>query len=48
MKRLLQRIDDIEMKVMQLELPAPYSERWYTLRSHLAGAREHLLGLRAR
>jgi hypothetical protein len=48
MNRLLQRLDDIEMNVMQLELPDPYSERWYTLRSHLAGAREHLLGLRAR
>jgi TRAP-type uncharacterized transport system substrate-binding protein len=48
MTRLLQRLDEIEMQVMQLELPAPYSERWYTLRSHLAGARDHLLGLRAR
>ncbi len=48
MNRLLERIDSIEMKVMQLALPAPYAERWYTLRSHLAGARERLLGLRAR
>jgi TRAP-type uncharacterized transport system substrate-binding protein len=47
-KRLLQRIDEIDMQVMQLELPAPYSERWYTLRSHLASARDRLLGLRAR
>ncbi|TAG26338.1 MAG: hypothetical protein EAZ37_09785 [Burkholderiales bacterium] len=48
MKRLLQRLDDIEMKVIQLELPSDYTERWYTLRAHLAGARDHLLGLRSR
>ncbi len=48
MKRLLQRLDDIEMQVMQLDLPTSYSERWYTLRSHLSSARDHLLGLRAR
>jgi NMT1/THI5 like len=48
MKRLLQRLDDIEMQVIQLELPSDYTERWYTLRAHLAGARDHLLGLRSR
>ncbi len=47
-KRLLHRLDDIEMHVMQLELPTPYAERWYTLRSHLSEARKQLLGLRAR
>ncbi len=47
-KRLLQRLDEIDMQVMQLELPNPYAERWYTLRRHLADARERLLGLRAR
>lgn len=47
-KRLLQRLDDIEMQVVQLDLPIPYAERWYTLRSHLADARDRLLGLRAR
>jgi TRAP-type uncharacterized transport system substrate-binding protein len=47
-KRLLQRLDEIDMHVMQLDLPAPYAERWYTLRSHLASARDKLLGLRAR
>ncbi len=47
-KRLLQRLDEIEMQVMQLELPTPYAERWYTLRSHLADARDRLLGLRSR
>lgn len=48
MRRLLQRLDEIEMQVMQLELPTPYTQRWYTLRSHLAEARDRLLGLRAR
>jgi TRAP-type uncharacterized transport system substrate-binding protein len=48
MKRLLQRLDEIDLQVMQLNLPAPYAERWYTLRSHLVNARERLLGLRAR
>ncbi|MBS7807558.1 ABC transporter substrate-binding protein [Variovorax sp. PCZ-1] len=48
MKRLLQRIDEIDMQVMQLDLPTPHAERWYTLRSHLADARDRLLGLRAR
>ena len=47
-KRLLQRIDEIDMQVMQLDLPTPYAERWYTLRSHLAEAKDRLLGLRAR
>lgn len=47
-KRILQRIDEIDMQIRQLELPEPYAERWYTSRSHLAGARERLLDLRAR
>jgi TRAP-type uncharacterized transport system substrate-binding protein len=47
-KRLLERLDEIDMQVMQLDLPTPYAERWYTLRTHLAGARERLLALRAR
>jgi TRAP-type uncharacterized transport system substrate-binding protein len=48
MKRLLLRLDEIDMHVMQLDLPSPYAERWFTLRSHLAGAKERLLGMRAR
>jgi TRAP-type uncharacterized transport system substrate-binding protein len=48
MKRLLARLDEIDMQVMQLDLPTPYAERWYTLRSHLVSARERLLNLRAR
>jgi TRAP-type uncharacterized transport system substrate-binding protein len=47
-KALLQRIDAIDMHVMQLDLPNQYAQRWYTLRSHLANARERLLDLRAR
>jgi TRAP-type uncharacterized transport system substrate-binding protein len=47
-KRLLMRLDEIDMNVMQLNLPSPYAERWFTLRSHLAGARERLLSLRSR
>ncbi len=47
-KRMLQQLDAIEMQVMQLELPNQFAERWYTLRSHLAEARERLLALRAR
>ncbi|NJS35912.1 MAG: hypothetical protein HC765_04860 [Brachymonas sp.] len=47
-KGLLQRIDAIDMQVMQLDLPNHYAQRWYTLRSHLADARERLLMMRAR
>jgi TRAP-type uncharacterized transport system substrate-binding protein len=47
-KRLLQRLDDIEAKVTLLDLPNSYANRWYTLREHLARAREKLLNLRAR
>jgi TRAP-type uncharacterized transport system substrate-binding protein len=47
-KRMLQQLDAIDMQVMQLELPNQYAERWYTLRAHLAQARERLLAMRAR
>jgi TRAP-type uncharacterized transport system substrate-binding protein len=48
LNKLLQRIDDIEKQIMQLELPNQYASRWYTLRSHLSDARSKLLSLRAR
>jgi NMT1-like family len=48
LRSLLTRIDAIEQSVAALELPDAYAERWYTLRAHLAQARERLLGLRAR
>lgn len=47
-KRLLQRLDVIEQQVVSLDLPDQFSNRWYTLRTHLAGAREKLLDLRSR
>jgi TRAP-type uncharacterized transport system substrate-binding protein len=47
-KKLLQRLDDIEAKVTLLDLPNSYANRWYTLREHLAHAREKLLNMRAR
>ncbi len=47
-KKLLQRLDDIEAKVTLLDLPNSYANRWYTLRQHLARAREKLLDMRAR
>jgi TRAP-type uncharacterized transport system substrate-binding protein len=48
LKNLLEQIDKIERQVVLLELPDRFSERWYTLREHLAAARERLLTLRAR
>lgn len=48
LRRLLGQLDNIEKQVTQLDLPAEFSERWYTLREHLAAARERLLTLRAR
>ncbi len=47
-KRLLQRLDSIEAQVVALDLPEQFADRWYTLRSHLAMARDKLLTLRAR
>ncbi len=48
LNNLLQRLDEIEHTVARLRLPDSYSERWYTLRSHLARARQRLLDLRSR
>jgi TRAP-type uncharacterized transport system substrate-binding protein len=48
LNKLLQRLDEMEMHIMQLELPNHYASRWYTLRSHLAEARRKILSLRAR
>ena len=41
--RLLAQLDHIEKQVTLLDLPAEFAERWYTLREHLAAARERLL-----
>jgi NMT1-like family len=47
-KNLLQRLDEIEAKVTALDLPNSYANRWYTLREHIARARDKLLTMRAR
>jgi TRAP-type uncharacterized transport system substrate-binding protein len=47
-RKLLVQLDDIEKQVSHMDLPAEFSDRWYTLREHLAAARERLLSLRAR
>ena len=48
LRRLLERLDTIERQVVALDLPDEFSERWYTLREHLAAAQDRLLKLRAR
>lgn len=48
MRQMLQRIDDIEMRIMQMQLPTNHTNHWYVLRSHLSDARDKLLGMRAR
>ena len=48
LKGLLERLDSIEQKVVTMNLPDEYSERWYTLREHLATAQDSLLKLRSR
>ena len=48
LKSLLERLDNIEQKVVAMDLPDEYSERWYTLREHLAKAQDSLLKLRSR
>lgn len=48
MRQMIQRIDEIEQQVMQLQLLPQHTPRWYTLRSHLSEARDRLLSQRAR
>ena len=48
LKGLLEKLDGIEQKVVAMDLPDEYSERWYTLREHLATAQDSLLKLRSR
>ena len=48
LRRLLERLDEIERQVSELDIPDAKSDDWYTLRSHLSAARERLLKLRAR
>ncbi len=48
LRGVLARLDAMEHEVASLDLPDRYADRWYTLREHLALARERLLKLRAR
>ena len=48
MKNLLGKLDQMEHEVASLDLPDRFADRWYTLREHLAAARERLLKMRAR
>ena len=48
LKGLLEKLDGIEKKVVAMELPDEYSDRWYTLREHLAAAQDGMLKLRSR
>jgi hypothetical protein len=48
MKKLMRRLDQIELQIASLDLPNQYANRWYTLREHCALAREKLLSYRAR
>ena len=48
LRALLGKLDTMEHEVATLDLPDPYADRWYTLREHLAAARERLLKLRSR
>ena len=48
LRSLLGKLDAMEAEVVSLDLPDRFADRWYTLREHLAAARERLLKLRAR
>lgn len=48
LRRFLERLDNMERQVAALDFPDAFSERWYTLREHLAAARDRLLKLRSR
>jgi hypothetical protein len=48
LNRLIQRLDEMEKEIIELELPNHYASRWYTLRSHLLEARRKILSVRAR
>lgn len=48
LRNVLTQLDAMELQVSALDLPDRYADRWYTLREHLAAARERLLKLRSR
>lgn len=45
---VMTRMEKLDKQIMELELPERYTDRWYTLREHLAAARERLHNLRER
>ena len=48
LRALIERLDAIEQRVVKMELPDEFSDRWYTLREHLTAAQERLFKLRSR
>jgi TRAP-type uncharacterized transport system substrate-binding protein len=48
LRGLLEKLDTIEQKIIEMDLPEEYSDRWYTLREHLAAAQDRMLKLRSR
>lgn len=48
LRALIERLDTIEQRVVRMELPDEFSERWYTLREHLSAAQDRMFKLRTR
>jgi NMT1/THI5 like len=48
LRALIERLDAIEQRVVKMELPDAFSDRWYTLREHLSAAQERMFKLRSR
>lgn len=48
LRALIERLDAIEQRVVKMELPDAFSDRWYTLRQHLSAAQERMFKLRSR
>lgn len=48
LRMLIERLDAIEQRVVTMDLPNEFSDRWYTLREHLAAAQERMFRLRSR
>ena len=45
---LIEKLDVIEQRVVSMDLPNEFSDRWYTLREHLSAAQERMFKLRSR
>ena len=48
LRLLIERLDAIEQRVVKMDLPDAYSDRWYTLREHLSAAQDRMFKLRSR